>query len=335
MNEWLNYDRFDRQIWHSFFPSDKVMLTQENLDDIKSLNDRISISDVQEIYLPLMKLLQLQYQNYLQMQLQRQTFLKQPSRRIPYIIGIAGPVAVGKSTTARLLQILLTRLMPDMRVELMTTDGFLYPNAELKRRGIMDRKGFPESYDMDKLVTFLNDVKAGKDEVDAPTYSHSVYDVMPEKPQRIIKPDILIVEGINVLQLPTAQPIYVSDFFIKPDILIVEGINVLQLPTAQPIYVSDFFDWSIYVDADPELIQHWYLERFGILLDTAFQDPNNYYYPWAQGDRDKAFAMAKDVWKKINLVNLKQYILPTRTRADVILHKTHHHVIDQVYLREG
>ncbi|KRN58380.1 type I pantothenate kinase [Limosilactobacillus secaliphilus] len=307
MNEWLNYDRFDRQIWHSFFPSDKVMLTQENLDDIKSLNDRISISDVQEIYLPLMKLLQLQYQNYLQMQLQRQTFLKQPSRRIPYIIGIAGPVAVGKSTTARLLQILLTRLMPDMRVELMTTDGFLYPNAELKRRGIMDRKGFPESYDMDKLVTFLNDVKAGKDEVDAPTYSHSVYDVMPEKPQRIIKPDILIVEGINVLQLPTAQP----------------------------IYVSDFFDWSIYVDADPELIQHWYLERFGILLDTAFQDPNNYYYPWAQGDRDKAFAMAKDVWKKINLVNLKQYILPTRTRADVILHKTHHHVIDQVYLREG
>lgn len=307
MNEWLNYDRFDRQTWHSFFPSDKVMLTQENLDDIKSLNDRISIADVQEIYMPLMKLLQLQYQNYLQMQLQKQTFLKQPSRRIPYIIGIAGPVAVGKSTTARLLQILLTRLMPDMRVELVTTDGFLYSNAELKRRGLMDRKGFPESYDMDKLVTCLNDVKAGKDEVDAPTYSHSVYDVMPEKPQRIIKPDILIVEGINVLQLPTSQP----------------------------IYVSDFFDWSIYVDANSELIQHWYLERFGILLDTAFQDPNNYYYPWAQGDREKAFEMAKDVWKKINLVNLKQYILPTRTRADVILHKTNHHLIDHVYLREG
>lgn len=307
MNEWLNYDRFDRQTWHSFFPSDKVMLTQENLDDIKSLNDRISISDVQEIYLPLMKLLQLQYQNYLQMQLQRQTFLKQFSRRVPYIIGIAGPVAVGKSTTARLLQILLTRLMPDMRVEMITTDGFLYPNAELKRRGIMDRKGFPESYDMDKLVTFLNDVKAGKDKVDAPTYSHSVYDVMPDKPQHIVKPDILIVEGINVLQLPTAQP----------------------------IYVSDFFDWSIYVDANPDLIQQWYLERFGILLDTAFQDPNNYYYPWAQGDRKKAFDMAKDVWKRVNLVNLKQYILPTRTRADVILHKTNHHVIDNVYLREG
>lgn len=307
MNEWLNYDRFDRQTWHSFFPSDKVMLTQENLDDIKSLNDRISLADVQEIYLPLMKLLQLQYQNYLQMQLQRQTFLKQPSRRVPYIIGIAGPVAVGKSTTARLLQILLTRLMPDMRVELVTTDGFLFPNAELKRRGLMDRKGFPESYDMDKLVTFLNDVKAGKDEVDAPTYSHSVYDVMPDKPQRIIKPDILIVEGINVLQLPTSQP----------------------------IYVSDFFDWSIYVDADPALIQHWYLERFGILLDTAFQDPNNYYYPWAQGDREKAFEMAKDVWRRVNLVNLKQYILPTRTRADVILHKTNHHVIDHILLREG
>lgn len=228
------------------------------------------------------------------------------SRRIPYIIGIAGSVAVGKSTTARLLQILLKRLMPDRRIEMITTDGFLYPNAELKRRGIMARKGFPESYDMDRLLTFMNDVNAGEDQVTAPTYSHSVYDVMEDHPQTIYKPDILIVEGINVLQLPTTQR----------------------------LFVSDFFDFSIYVDADASLVEKWYLERFGMLLDTAFQDPTNYYYPYAQGDRAEAFKMAKQVWKDVDLPNLNDYILPTRTRADVILHKTEHHYIDRVYLRE-
>lgn len=306
MDEWINYDQFDRQTWHSFFPSEITFLTQENLDEIKSLNDQISLRDVQDIYLPLIKLIQLQYQNYQQMQLQKMTFLRKASRRIPYIIGIAGSVAVGKSTTARLLQILLKRLMPDRRIEMITTDGFLYPNAELKRRGIMARKGFPESYDMDRLLTFMNDVNAGEDQVTAPTYSHSVYDVMEDHPQTIYKPDILIVEGINVLQLPTTQR----------------------------LFVSDFFDFSIYVDADASLVEKWYLERFGMLLDTAFQDPTNYYYPYAQGDRAEAFKMAKKVWKDVDLPNLNDYILPTRTRADVILHKTEHHYIDRVYLRE-
>lgn len=306
MDEWINYDQFDRQTWHSFFPSEITFLTQENLDEIKSLNDQISLRDVQDIYLPLIKLIQLQYQNYQQMQLQKMTFLRKSLRRIPYIIGIAGSVAVGKSTTARLLQILLKRLMPDRRIEMITTDGFLYPNAELKRRGIMARKGFPESYDMDRLLTFMNDVNAGEDQVTAPTYSHSVYDVMEDHPQTIYKPDILIVEGINVLQLPTTQR----------------------------LFVSDFFDFSIYVDADASLVEKWYLERFGMLLDTAFQDPTNYYYPYAQGDRAEAFKMAKQVWKDVDLPNLNDYILPTRTRADVILHKTEHHYIDRVYLRE-
>ena len=306
MDEWINYDQFDRQTWHSFFPSEITFLTQENLDEIKSLNDQISLRDVQDIYLPLIKLIQLQYQNYQQMQLQKITFLRKSSRRIPYIIGIAGSVAVGKSTTARLLQILLKRLMPDRRIEMITTDGFLYPNAELKRRGIMARKGFPESYDMDRLLTFMNDVNAGEDQVTAPTYSHSVYDVMEDHPQTIYKPDILIVEGINVLQLPTTQR----------------------------LFVSDFFDFSVYVDADANLVEKWYLERFGMLLDTAFQDPTNYYYPYAQGDRVEAFKMAKQVWKDVDLPNLNDYILPTRTRADVILHKTEHHYIDRVYLRE-
>ncbi|MEK1414191.1 type I pantothenate kinase [Limosilactobacillus fermentum] len=306
MDEWINYDQFDRQTWHSFFPSEITFLTQENLDEIKSLNDQISLRDVQDIYLPLIKLIQLQYQNYQQMQLQKMTFLRKSSRRIPYIIGIAGSVAVGKSTTARLLQILFKRLMPDRRIEMITTDGFLYPNAELKRRGIMARKGFPESYDMDRLLTFMNDVNAGEDQVTAPTYSHSVYDVMEDHPQTIYKPDILIVEGINVLQLPTTQR----------------------------LFVSDFFDFSVYVDADASLVEKWYLERFGMLLDTAFQDPTNYYYPYAQGDRAEAFKMAKQVWKDVDLPNLNDYILPTRTRADVILHKTEHHYIDRVYLRE-
>ena len=306
MDEWINYDQFDRQTWHSFVPSEITFFTQDNLDEIKSLNDQISLRDVQDIYLPLIKLIQLQYQNYQQMQLQKMTFLRKSSRRIPYIIGIAGSVAVGKSTTARLLQILLKRLMPDRRIEMITTDGFLYPNAELKRRGIMARNGFPESYDMDRLLTFMNDVNAGEDQVTAPTYSHSVYDVMEDHPQTIYKPDILIVEGINVLQLPTTQR----------------------------LFVSDFFDFSIYVDADASLVEKWYLERFGMLLDTAFQDPTNYYYPYAQGDRAEAFKMAKQVWKDVDLPNLNDYILPTRTRADVILHKTEHHYIDRVYLRE-
>ncbi|WP_251547703.1 type I pantothenate kinase [Limosilactobacillus caecicola] len=305
MDEWLNYDQFDREMWHSFFPSERVMLTQENLDAIKSLNDQISLQDVQEVYLPLIKLIQLQYQNYIQMQLQRLTFLKKSSRRIPYIIGIAGSVAVGKSTTARLLQILLNRLMPDQKVELITTDGFLYSNAELIERGIMDRKGFPESYDMERLITFLSDVKAGVDEVSAPTYSHNTYDIMPDQPQ-IIR---------------------------EPDILIVEGINVLQLPTAQPIYVSDFFDWSIYVDAAADLVKQWYLERFGMLLDTSFKDPANYYYPYTKGPREVAFDKAREVWDTVDLPNLRDYILPTRNRADVILHKTAHHKIDRIYLR--
>ncbi|WP_367333452.1 type I pantothenate kinase [Limosilactobacillus sp.] len=305
MDEWMNYEQFDRQTWHAFFPADTVRLNQENLDDIKSLNDRISIEDVKDVYLPLIKLLQLHYQNFLEWQMQKANFLRQPVRRVPYIIGIAGSVAVGKSTIARLLSILLNKLLPDKRVELMTTDGFLYPNAELKRRGIMDRKGFPESYDMEKLLKFLNDVKAGEPVVKAPTYSHQVYDVQPDKP--------LVID--------------------RPDILIVEGINTLQLPTNQRLYVSDYFDWSIYVDADPDLIECWYLQRFDLLLKTAFTDPSNYYYPYSKGSRDDAFKMAKNVWKSVDLPNLKDFILPTKTRANLILHKTHGHVVDRLYLR--
>lgn len=307
MDEWMNYEQFDRQTWHGFFPTDSVRLTQGNLDEIKSLNDRISIEDVQDVYLPLIKLIQLRYHNFLEWQMQKANFLQRSTMRIPYIIGIAGSVAVGKSTIARLISILLNKMLPDKRVELMTTDGFLYPNAELKRRGIMDRKGFPESYDMERLLKFLNDVKAGEPVVKAPTYSHQVYDVQLDKP--------LVIDS--------------------PDILIVEGINTLQLPSNQQLYVSDYFDWSLYVDADPDLIEHWYLQRFGMLLDTAFTDPSNYYYPYSKGDRQEAFKMAKYVWQRVDLPNLREFILPTKSRADVILHKTTGHVVDKLYLRRG
>jgi type I pantothenate kinase len=212
---------------------------------------------------------------------------------------------VGKSTTARLLQVLLSNWFSDLKTQLITTDGFLYPNAELERRGILNRKGFPESYDMKSLISFLNAVKNGKPELKVPQYSHQVYDVVENE-----------FEVID-----------------QPDILIVEGINVLQLPANETIYVSDFFDWSIYVDADADLIEKWFLERFGVLLDTAFHNPNDYYYKYAQLPREEAFAHAHRIWRDIDLKNLEEYILPTRFRADVILHKTEGHVMDNVLVR--
>ena len=286
--------------------SGKAPLTEAELDNIKSVNDQISLKDVQEIYVPLTHLIHLYMKEFESLTLSKGLFLHEYVSVPPFIIGIAGSVAVGKSTTARLLQRILARTFKRRNVQLITTDGFLYPNKVLEEQGIMDRKGFPESYDMEKLINFLNEVKSGKDEIKAPVYSHSVYDV---------------IEGeYELIQ--------------QPDILIVEGINTLQLPANQQIYVSDFFDFSIFVDADPALIEKWYLERFGALLDTAFLDPNNYYYQYAIGKREDAFAMARNVWKTVNLPNLEEYILPTRGRADIILHKTENHLIDQIYLRK-
>ncbi len=295
-----------REKWREYYEKNIVPLTPEELERIKSLNDRISMKDVQEIYMPLVYYLEMQLNVQRFKQEQTARFLDKPMKNVPFVIGIAGSVAVGKSTTARLLKILLKEAFPGKKVQLITTDGFLYPNAKLKERGIMDRKGFPESYDMEKLITFMDQVKNGE-KASAPVYSHQIYDIIPNR----------------------------YDIVDNPNILIVEGINVLQLPSNQRIYVSDYFDFSIYVDAHEKDIKRWYLERFEMLLDGAFNDPHNYYYSLAQpGKRDEAFAIAKETWRKVNHINLRDYILPTKNRADLIIEKGHDHIINELLLRK-
>lgn len=299
------YFTFDRTAWQNLSNRAELPLTQQQLADIKALNDRISLEDVQDVYVPLVRLLQKKYADFEKWNRDKLDFLQVPVKKTPFIVGISGSVAVGKSTTARLLQVLLSNWFSDLKTQLITTDGFLYPNAELKRRHLMSRKGFPESYNMKELIHFLNAVKTGQKQIKVPKYSHQVYDVIKDE----------------------------YDVIDQPDILIVEGINVLQLPANETIYVSDFFDWSIYVDAEADLIEKWFLERFGVLLDTAFHDPSNYYYQYAQMPREEAFAYAKKIWRDIDLKNLKEYILPTRFRADMILHKTEGHVMDNILVR--
>ncbi|MCV3554856.1 type I pantothenate kinase [Pediococcus ethanolidurans] len=301
-----SYYRFLKDDWKKLTPEAKLPLSDQQLKAIKALNDRISLQDVQDIYVPLVHLLIKKFRSFQDWQATKTNFLQLPEKRVPFVIGISGSVAVGKSTTARLLQVLLTNFFPELHSQLITTDGFLYPNAELKKRQILDRKGFPESYDMASLLDFMGSVKNGQAKIQVPLYSHQSYDIVPDQ----------------------------FEIVDNPDILIVEGINVLQLPSNQTIYISDFFDWSIYVDANPELIEKWFLERFGILLDTAFHNPNDYYYEFAQWPRERAFAEAKKVWQRVDLPNLDEFILPTRSRANLILHKVEHHTMDAVYLRK-
>lgn len=301
-----NYYQINRDEWKTFHQDGIPILSEDKLESLISLNDKLSLADVKDIYLPLVEIIDVYEKNYRNLRRAKSSFLSRRYEPSPMIIGVSGSVAVGKSTTARVLQNLLQKFYPEKNVEMLTTDGFLYPNAELIKRGILNRKGFPESYDMEKLIQFLLDVKIGKSHVQYPIYSHRIYDV--------------IADAHNEIH--------------EPDILIVEGINVLQLRSNQQIYASDFFDFSIYVDAEVENIEKWYIERFEMLMDLAKDQPDNYYYNYAIGDREEAIKMARGVWKSVNLKNLKEFIEPTMTRADLIIHKSDNHSIDYLNIKK-
>lgn len=307
MQSLANYDEFTRKQWENFHGEyTKQAITDGELRKIKSLDDEISIDDVRSVYAPIRHLLHIYLKNYRKLTKLKNEFVDGSMRKIPFIIGVSGSVAVGKSTTARLLKIMLERAYPQYKVSQMTTDGFLYPSKILQERHLMDKKGFPETYDMAKLLKFLGDVKTKGGKIKYPLYSHNIYDIIPGKYEE-------------------------TD---NPDILIVEGINVLQLPQNEQIYVSDFFDFSIYIDAEMKNIEEWFLNRFETLLDLARNDPNSYYYQFTQIPESDAMDMAKNVWQTINYPNLRDYIKPTMNRANLILHKSGDHQIDKIYLRK-
>ena len=305
------YRWFSRDEWAELRADTPLTLNLDDLMKLQSLHDPISLEEVVAIYLPLSRLLVLYVAATQGLYKATQRFLGAEDGKVPYIIGIAGSVSAGKSTTARVLRALLSRWPNTPKVDLVTTDGFLHNNAELSRQGLMERKGFPESYDGKGLIQFLSDVKAGKRNVHAPVYSHLVYDVVPGESTIVDRPDILIVEGLNVL-LPNR---------LSPD--------GEEIP-----FVSDFFDFSIYLDAHEALLEKWYIERFMRLRETAFRDPRSFFTKYADLTDEEAVSTAKSLWTRINLPNLHENILPTRPRASLVLTKGASHRIEQVALRK-
>ncbi|AVH40090.1 MULTISPECIES: type I pantothenate kinase [Rhizobium/Agrobacterium group] len=311
-DEYSPYHFFSSEEWSKFRADTPLTLSADEVKRLRSLDDPIDLDEVRRIYLSLSRLLSSHVEASQLLFEQRNRFLNMADvNKTPFVIGIAGSVAVGKSTTARILKELLARWPSSPKVDLITTDGFLYPNEVLRRENLMERKGFPESYDIGALLRFLSAIKAGQPNVKAPRYSHLTYDVLPNEFTVIDQPDILIFEGINVLQsrdLPAGGRIV-------------------------PI-VSDFFDFSIYIDADEGLIHNWYVNRFMNLRKTAFRDPNSFFNRYASISEEAALSIAEGLWQNINLKNLRQNIVPTRPRADLILRKGRNHLIDTVALRK-
>jgi len=305
------YVDFSREDWARLRSNTPLTLSDADLLVLRGLNDVLDMREVVDIYLPLSRLLSLYVQATRGLHQVTSRFLGSATVRVPFVIGLAGSVAVGKSTTSRILRALLAHWPDHPAVDLVTTDGFLFPNAVLEARGLMQRKGFPESYDTGAILRFLSAIKAGRPDVKAPSYSHLVYDVLPDEYKIVDRPDILIFEGINVLQsrdLPA-------------------GGKIVPM-------VSDFFDFSIYIDAAEDEIHNWYVTRFMRLRETAFRDPNSYFHRYASISDAEALEIAEDLWANINLKNLRQNILPTRPRADLILKKGKDHLIEQVALRK-
>jgi type I pantothenate kinase len=297
---------FDRDAWARLGDATPLPLTAAELDRVRSLGDAVDLDEVRRVYLPLSRLLTLHVQEGGRLHRAYRTFLGATNARVPFVIGVAGSVSVGKSTTARLLKLLLARWPQHPRVELVTTDGFLRPNAELERRGIMNRKGFPESYDRRALLRFVTEVKAGRTEVTAPVYSHLVYDIVPGATMTVRRPDILLIEGLNVLQ-PAG---------------------------GAAVAVSDFIDFSVYVDAATDDIRRWYVERFLRLRETAFRDPESYFRRYAELGHEQAVERAENIWAEINEPNLVRNIRPTRGRASLVLRKGPDHSVTGIRLRK-
>jgi len=304
------YLDFDRQSWAALRAATPLTLSEADLAELQGLNERVSLEEVETIYLPLSRLLNLHVSATQTLHKATDTFLGSLPAPIPYVIGVAGSVAVGKSTFSRILRALLARWPDHPRVDLVTTDGFLHPNRVLEERGALMRKGFPESYDVRKLVQFMADVKAARGAVHAPVYSHQAYDIVPGDFQVVDRPDIVIVEGLNVLQT---------------------GDGLSGRPAR--MFVSDYFDFSIYIDADESDIEGWYVARFQALRETVFCDPRSYFHRFSNLDDQQTVETARDIWRSINGVNLRDNISPTRDRARLILEKGTDHAVRRVRLR--